>query len=128
MIYRKHFVPLESSPDVFTGLMHDLGVSTSLEFVDIWSIDDPEQLALVLRPVLALILVLPTSDAYERHKSHEESNRDFYNGSGCGEDVVWFQQTINNACGLYALLHAVCNIERSKFVGEFGQTQYHPKP
>ena len=25
------------------------------------------------------------------------------------EDVVWFKQTINNACGLYGLLHAVRN-------------------
>lgn len=26
-----------------------------------------------------------------------------------GEDVLWFKQTITNACGLYALLHAACN-------------------
>lgn len=26
-----------------------------------------------------------------------------------GANVVWYKQTINNACGLYAILHAVCN-------------------
>ena len=116
MLYRKHYVPLESDPAVFSGLMHSLGVSTALQFVDIWSIDDPEQLALIPRPVLAFILVLPTSEAYDQRKLKEEAAREIYTGSGDGEDVTWFKQTINNACGLYAILHAVCNIQIESFL------------
>ncbi len=118
MLYEKNFVPLESNPDVFNKLMHDLGVSDRFEFIDIWSIEDSDQLAMVPHPVLALILVLPTSENYEQKKSEEESTRDIYKGSGDEEKVMWFQQTINNACGLYALLHAVCNIKEDKLFGE----------
>ena len=117
MPYKKHFIPLESNPDVFTGLMHDLGVSNRLKFVDVWSIDDPDQLAVVPHPVLALILVLPSSDTYEQKTSAEESNREAYSGNGDEEGVMWLKQTINNACGLYAPLHALCNMNRV-FVGE----------
>ena len=39
MIYKKHFILLESNPDLFTQLAHQLGVSTELSFHDIWSLD-----------------------------------------------------------------------------------------
>jgi hypothetical protein len=29
---------------------------------------------------------------------------------------MWFKQTINNACGLYSILHAVCNGEARKYI------------
>ncbi|KAI9710007.1 MAG: ubiquitinyl hydrolase 1 [Chrysothrix sp. TS-e1954] len=111
--YKKHFVPLESDPDVFTGLMHDLGASKMLKFVDIWSME-AQGLETIPRPVLALILVLPTSEIYEQRVTEEESHRDIYKGTCCEEGVMWFRQTINNACGLYALLHAICNNEGEK--------------
>lgn len=112
-VYRKHFIPLESNPEVFTQLMNDLGVP-SLQFQDVLSLDDP----FLFRTVFALILVLPTTDAYERQSSDDEANRQEYVGRGNKEDVVWFKQTINNACGLYAVLHAVSNGKARSFIGE----------
>ena len=103
MHYEKHFVPLESDPDIFTELMHDLGVSRSLHFIDVWSLES-DLLALIPRPVLALILVLPSCPAYEERRKQEQSS-----GTADGTNIVWLKQTINNACGLYAILHAVCN-------------------
>ena len=70
MSYRKHYIPLESNPDLFTQLIHRLGVSTSLNFQDVLTIDEPD---LLPRPALALIFVFPTSDAYEVQKAKEES-------------------------------------------------------
>ena len=115
--YKKHFVPLESDPDVFTSLMHDLGASKMLKFVDIWSME-AQDIETIPRPVLALILVVPTSETYEQRVFEEESHRDIYRGTYCDEGVIWFRQTINNACGLYALLHAICNIEGEKLSGK----------
>ncbi|KAF1846086.1 ubiquitin carboxyl-terminal hydrolase, family 1 [Cucurbitaria berberidis CBS 394.84] len=108
-IYSKHFIPLESNPEVFTELIHKLGLSKSLSFHDVLSLDDPELLAFLPRPVYALILVFPTTAAYEERIDQEEAELLDYQGSGVDEDVVFFKQTINNACGLYAILHAVCN-------------------
>lgn len=113
--YRKHFLPLESNPEVFNELIRRLGASDEIAFEDVVSLDEP---SLLPRPTLAAILAIPTSPAYEEEKSAAEAGRTEYNGGETGEPVVWFKQTIHNACGLYAILHALSNIEPSRFVSE----------
>ena len=129
-VYRKHFIPLESNPEPFTELIHELGVLPSLCFEDVLSLDDPELLAFVPRPAFALVLIFPTSDAYQNQKAIEEAMRNEYHGSGDEEEVVWFKQTINNACGLYGILHAVCNGAARSYIGEecssFTRAPYTP--
>jgi ubiquitin carboxyl-terminal hydrolase L3 len=116
--YRKHFIPLESNPDIFTELIHKLGIEQSLSFQDVLSLDDPELLSFLPRPVHALILVFPTTEAYERRiKVEDLEANDYLEGAEEGS-VVFFRQTINNACGLYAILHAVCNGDARNSYGE----------
>ena len=105
--YRRHYIPLQSNPEVFTQLIHNLGVSKSHRFVDVLSIEDPDLLVLVPRPVLALILVFPTSYVDEKQKNEEEEWFADNAGSGDREQVMWFKQSVNNACGLYGVLHAI---------------------
>lgn len=112
--YAKCLIPLESNPLVLNDLMYGLGVSSSLALTDVWSTDDLEQLCFISRPVFALVLVLPTSDKYETHR---QSTREIAEDSKRGEEVMWIQQTIDNACGLYAILHATCNFETRNFIG-----------
>jgi ubiquitin carboxyl-terminal hydrolase L3 len=112
--YRKHYLPLESNPEVFNELIRLLGASDEIAFEDVLSLDEP---ALLPRPTLAAILVLPSDPAIEEQKAAAEADRPDYRGSGNGEPAVWFKQTINNACGLYAILHALSNIEPSRFLG-----------
>lgn len=133
--YRKHYIPLESNPDLFTQLIHQLGVSPSLAFQDVLSINDPDLLAFIPRPALALILVFPTSDAYEVAKAKEEKMRDEYDGESGKEDgeeeeepVMWFRQSINNACGLYAILHAISNGEARNYIRKFLLVPSFPPP
>jgi ubiquitin carboxyl-terminal hydrolase L3 len=116
MNYKKHFVPLESNPELFTELIHGLGFSNAFGFHDVLSIDDPELLALVPRPALALVLVFPTTATYEDHTNDEEKLTEDYAKSGAQEEVMWYKQTINNACGLYGILHAVSNGDARDFV------------
>lgn len=92
-----------------TSLTHNLGLSPALAFHDVYSLDDADLLSLVPRPCLALLLVFPTSATFAAHRTQEDAPLPTYAGSGEGEEVVWFRQTIGNACGLYGLLHAVCN-------------------
>lgn len=113
--YAKAFIPLESNPSVLNDLMHSLGASDSLALSDVWSVDDPTLLGLMSRPVFAFILVLPTSEEYERHRQSTKVHSDSAEDSK-GEEIVWLRQTINNACGLYAILHAVCNLEAREFI------------
>lgn len=92
-----------------TTLMHKLGLSSSLQYHDVFSIDDPDLLAFVPRPAYALLLVFPVSATYEKFRHEEDAEKVEYAGSGDGEDVMWYKQTIGNACGLIGLLHSVSN-------------------
>lgn len=120
-LYAKTLTPIESDPAVFSDLMHNLGSSSSLTFTDVWSIEDVSQLEFVTRPVLALILVLPAKDEdYEVPPGSTEPSFDFDDG------LIWMPQTIHNACGLYAILHAICNTNTRDFVGRCAQSQGFP--
>ncbi|KAL9096975.1 MAG: hypothetical protein Q9165_000939 [Trypethelium subeluteriae] len=92
-----------------TSLLHNLGLSKNVAFQDVFSIDEPELLAFVPRPAYALLLVFPVSKTYEKFRSEEDAGKEEYTGKGEGEEVVWFKQTIGNACGLIGVLHAVSN-------------------
>ena len=116
--HKKSFFPLESDPDLFTQLIHELGVSPPLAFYDVLSIDDPELLAMVPRPVHALVLVFITSPAFYRDKEVGQALQECYSGSGENEPVIWYKQTIYNACGLYGILHAISNGKAKEFISE----------
>jgi ubiquitin carboxyl-terminal hydrolase L3 len=110
---------LENNPEVFTSLVHDLGVSPELGFYDVYSIDEPDLLAHIPRPALALIFITPEAMYNEVRKADgtpSAENGLTYDKSGEDEPVMWFQQTIGNACGLYALLHSVAGGEARGFV------------
>jgi ubiquitin carboxyl-terminal hydrolase L3 len=89
--------------------MSNLGLQQSIQFQDVFSIDEPELLAFVPRPAEALLLIFPVSETYEMFRREEDDAKDEYSGSGESESVVWYKQTIGNACGLIGLLHAVSN-------------------
>lgn len=104
-------VPTENNPEVMTSLIHKLGVSQTLAFHDVFSIDEPELLAFVSRPAYALLLIFPVSETYEQFRIQEDKEKQEYAGHGPDEEVIWYKQTIGNACGLIGLLHGVSNGE-----------------
>lgn len=112
----KRFIPLEANPEVMTSLVHNLGLSKSLSFHDVFSIDDPDLLAFIPRPAHALLLVFPVSDTYEKFRHAEDAEKPEYTGSGDDEDVIWYKQTIGNACGLVGLLHGVSNGQARTYI------------
>lgn len=118
---KKVFIPLENNPEVFTSLVHDLGLSPTMGFYDVYSINEPSLLSMVPRPAHALIFITPAPMYYAVRGEDGIPQADdtfTYDKSGEQEPVLWFRQTIGNACGLYALIHAVANGEGRKFVEE----------
>lgn len=107
----------ENNPEVMTSLVHKLGLSSKLAFHDVFSIDEPELLAFVPRPAQAVLLIFPVSDTYEKFRREEDSSKAEYDGSGASEPVVWYKQTIGNACGLIGLLHGVSNGQARSHIG-----------
>lgn len=110
------FIPLEANPELLTTLLHELGLSRALAIHDVYSLTEPSLLSFIPRPALALLLVFPVSAAYESHRLAEDSLQAEYKASGDAEPVLWYKQTIRNACGLIGLLHAASNGEARGFV------------
>ncbi|KAK9459775.1 uncharacterized protein V1516DRAFT_708061 [Lipomyces oligophaga] len=112
------YIPLECNPEVLSSLSHSLGISKQLSFHDVYSIDDPELLSFIPRPVYALLLVFPVSESYETHRIVADSDVTEYSASP-EDTILWLKQTIPNACGTMALLHSLLNIpQQDKYVIE----------
>lgn len=100
-----------------SALVHKLGLNKKLAFHDVFSIDDPDLLSFVPRPAYALLLIFPVNETYELFRIKEDKHRQEYDGSGPAEEVVWYKQTIGNACGMMGLLHAVSNGQARDYIG-----------
>ena len=113
---KKTFIPLENNPQVFIELAQKLDVSPELGFYDVYSIDEPDLLAIVPRPVHALIFIV-AADVYHRVRAEDPGSKELtYDKSGDDEPVIWFKQTIGHACGLIAFLHSLFNGTTRQFI------------
>ncbi|KIW01687.1 uncharacterized protein PV09_06868 [Verruconis gallopava] len=108
---KKIWVPLENNPDVMTRLAHRLGLSPELSFHEPYSLTEPELMALVPRPVFALLFLYPEDALESRNDSPFE-----YSGSGPDEPVLWFRQTIGHTCGFMGLMHCVLNLPAADYI------------
>ncbi|XP_023949033.1 ubiquitin carboxyl-terminal hydrolase isozyme L3 [Bicyclus anynana] len=100
-------IPLESNPDVMNKFLQKLGVPTKWGIVDVMGLE-PEMLTWVPKPVVAVTLLFPISEAYEQHKKKEESEI-LTKGQEVSANLFYMKQNISNACGTIALVHAVAN-------------------
>lgn len=103
-------IPLESNPEIFTSFAQNLGLSQAYAFHDVYSITDKDLLSFIPRPCQAIIMLFPITEAYEMVKSQEESQR-----TSTPPNVIWFKQTVKNACGLYALLNSISNLQDDEY-------------
>lgn len=123
---RPMWIPLESNPEVFNSYANSLGCSTSAyAFTDIWGLD-PDLLSFVPKPVKAVLLLFPTTEA--RHVKNKDADAkgdvvlasevdDVKNGG-----ALWIPQTIGNACGtmgmcvdLYTHMGASCLAKQGRW-------------
>lgn len=92
------------------ALKTKLGLSDALAFYDVYSLDnDPSILSHIPRPALALLVIIPLTPPWAAERNAEDAHKEYYNGAGASEPVIWFQQTIGDACGSIGLLHSVLN-------------------
>ncbi|KAI2465575.1 putative ubiquitin carboxyl-terminal hydrolase [Annulohypoxylon bovei var. microspora] len=113
---RKSWVMLENNPEVMNQLALKLGLTSELSFYDVWSLDEPELMAHIPRPVLALLVILPRTTAWQKDRQAEDAEMDDYKGHGPEEPVIWFKQTIGNACGSIGFLHCAINGPASQYI------------
>ena len=98
------------------SLKKRLGLSDDLQFYDVYSLDEPELLAHIPRPAHALLVIIPLTKAWDEERKAEDAAKEPYAGFGEKEPVIWFEQTIGNACGSIGLLHCAINGPASKHI------------
>ncbi|KAF1844170.1 cysteine proteinase [Cucurbitaria berberidis CBS 394.84] len=113
---KKLFSVLENNPEVMNHLARDLGLDEGLSFYDIYSLTDPDLLAYIPRPVFALLVIIPLTPTWNEARTAEDKDKPEYEGKGDDEPVIWFKQTIGNACGSIGLVHCLLNSEASKHI------------
>lgn len=103
----KKVIPIESNPEIFNSLAHNLGLSPVLAFQDVYSLTDLDLLAFLPRPAMGVTMLFPITEKYEKYRKNEDLIHE-NNSKGC----LWFKQTVGNGCGFYAILHILANLPR----------------
>ncbi|KAJ3765692.1 peptidase C12, ubiquitin carboxyl-terminal hydrolase [Lentinula raphanica] len=105
---QNRWIPLESNPEVFNSWASKAGVDTAeSQFSDIYGLDQ-ELLAMVPKPVKAVLLLFPISKTLEA-KRREDDEKIRSTSQSSLKNIFWIKQTISNACGTIGLLHALAN-------------------
>ncbi|KAB8237100.1 uncharacterized protein BDW43DRAFT_264625 [Aspergillus alliaceus] len=73
-----------------SSLSWRLGLSTPLSFTDVFSIDEPDLLAMIPAPCYGVLLVFPINEAYGASRIQEDEGMEDYNGSG-EEETAWLK-------------------------------------
>ncbi|KAF2241186.1 cysteine proteinase [Trematosphaeria pertusa] len=113
---KKLFTMLENNPQVMNHLAYSLGLDRSFSFHDVYSLTDPDLLAVIPRPALALLVIIPLTPTWDEARTAEDKDKGEYERKGEEEPVIWFKQTIGHACGSIGLVHCLLNGEASKHV------------
>ncbi|KAH8728215.1 hypothetical protein GQ44DRAFT_676460 [Phaeosphaeriaceae sp. PMI808] len=113
---KKLFAVLENNPEVMNHLARALGLDDKLSFYDIYSLTDTDLLAFIPRPVYALLVIIPLTPAWHEEREAEDKDKAEYAGKGDAEPVIWFKQTIGNACGSIGLVHSLLNSDASAHI------------
>nr|CCA23188.1 ubiquitin carboxylterminal hydrolase putative [Albugo laibachii Nc14] len=108
----KKWFPIESNPSILNKYLDTMGFpTTTYEFQDVLSTEE-WALEMVPQPVAAVIFLFPIKDETEAF-AKDEALKQKNSGLNKSKNVFYIKQTIGNACGTIAMLHAVGNIRHS---------------
>ncbi|CAD6921436.1 unnamed protein product [Tilletia controversa] len=104
------WVPLEANPDTFNAWASTMGLKTSqLAYHDIFG-TDPDLLSMIPQPVQAVLLLFPINEAIAAFRRGQDEGRQELTTPEAGDPpLLWFKQTIGNACGTIGLLHSIAS-------------------
>lgn len=101
------WLPLESNPEVMNKYLYNLGMPEKYQLVDVYGLD-PDLLATIPQPVLAVLLLFPSSEKYDEYKAKQEAEI-AEKGQVVTDNIFYVKQIVTNACGTIALVHSVAN-------------------
>jgi ubiquitin carboxyl-terminal hydrolase L3 len=110
------WIPLESNPEVITAFARRLGMPASFAFHDVYGMDD-DLLCMVPAPARALILLFPITPASEAFAKRRDAELEAAGAPACPPGLFYMKQTVGNACGTIAMLHAIANCRQAMGLG-----------
>ncbi|KAG5518745.1 hypothetical protein PMAC_002714 [Pneumocystis sp. 'macacae'] len=106
------WIPIECNPSILTEYLWELGIRKDLKFYDVYSLDNPDILSVIPKPVYSLLFVFPMKNL--------NNNNDFKKLDISlitdDQNILWYKQSIKNSCGTIALLHAASNGDVRNFI------------
>jgi ubiquitin carboxyl-terminal hydrolase L3 len=101
------WMPLEANPDVMNKYVQAMGMKGTYQFFDVFGLD-PELLAMIPQPVVALLLLFPITENNSAY-TDQEDEKIKKDGQVVSKDVYFMKQTVGNACGTVGILHSLAN-------------------
>ncbi|KAI1727494.1 ubiquitin carboxyl-terminal hydrolase, family 1 domain-containing protein [Ditylenchus destructor] len=106
--------PLEANENAINQYLEKLGVK-NVRAVEIWDFDD--QLSTIIKPYYAMLL------CFSDYKKADELMKPVYDklnqdGVKAPENVFFMKQKISNACGTFALFHALAHNAEKINIGD----------
>jgi len=98
---------LESNPEAMTKYLRAIGVGAPVNCCDVYGFDD-ELLAFLPRPVYAILFVFPDYRKFDQLYRHVYEDM-IKQGATVQPGMFFMKQHIDNACGTFALIHALAN-------------------
>lgn len=56
---------------------------------------------MIPQPVEAVLLLFPVSEAYEKNRLAQDKDSEISQTGSADGELIWWKQTIGNACGQY---------------------------
>jgi len=104
----QRWLPIESNPEVMNKFLHNCGLPEDKWAIsDVYGLDEA-LLAMLPQPVLSLMLLFPINEKYEEYCGKQEETLK-NTPQVIPESLYYMKQTISNACGTVAMIHAVAN-------------------
>uniref|UniRef100_A0A914X6C1 Ubiquitin carboxyl-terminal hydrolase n=1 Tax=Plectus sambesii TaxID=2011161 RepID=A0A914X6C1_9BILA len=101
------WLPLESNPEAMNKFLRTIGIPEPTQCVDVLGFD-ADLVAMLPQPIYAVIFCFPD------YRKFEAQFKPIYDklaaeGAKVPEGVFFMEQTIGNACGTFAIFHALAN-------------------
>ncbi|KAF8885143.1 ubiquitin carboxyl-terminal hydrolase [Infundibulicybe gibba] len=113
------WIPLESNPEVDLWSEKAGLLVARAKFSDIYGLDS-ELLDMVPKPVHAVVLLFPLAPELVDARKVEDARIANEGQPHLDQTIFWMKQTISNACGTMALIHALANARQplAKFIAQ----------
>ena len=102
----KQWYALESNPIVLNNYLEKLGLDISIYCINDVLSTEEWAIEMVIKPIIAIIFLYPVKNYTDEYMKNENEKIN-QSGQIISENIFYMKQTIGNACGTIALLHAI---------------------